>query len=448
MGEVSATFSDVALANLSPEDRYRLYCCKDSFGTILSLQPMIDDANEFGLLSLYKRIAHPLARVIIGMNRRGLLLDPIAKDNAIVDFEKQIAIRQKQLNEYAGRELLNDSSDLRRLLYEEMGLIPPCMTASGKHGAVDETSLKDLAAKYPDIAPLFDLQRELRGLNKTKSTFLEGIVPDQDGRVHPSFKIGPVTGRLACRKPNFQNIPVGPGREMFLAPKGKLFVYADFRQLQVRIFFVLGEDKGLLAALAAGEDPHDYNTRQLFELPPDVKVNVQQRKFGKTFFFGHLLFGGRIETIKTRGGALSYDIPIEQFQRMSDEWFAKRPTIKELRRKTEDDARSKRCVTSPYGRPRMLFDPKIEDAISKALNHPIQAAEADLVSESLIEVDKALPETLVLQVHDSIMLEVDKERAEEVKDQFVGILERPRPFIKNYSFPVEAKIGEHWSDFS
>ncbi len=83
-----------------------------------------------------------------------------------------------------------------------------------------------------------------------------------------------------------------------------------------------------------------------------------------------------------------------------------------------------------------------------AINAPIQGSAADILKKAMQEVSKELTrlgykDSLLLQVHDELILEVDKDKAEEISRIVKGIMER----TVSLSVPLiaEAGIGENWA---
>lgn len=428
-------------------ETFRKYNAKDAYSALRAVKPsLLRDMDEFGLRPVYERIVRPLGQVLVRLNAKGIYVDLEAKSAAIAAIHEKKKELQAQIDEICGRPMDVNGKEFKLFLYQELALIPPKVGKTGL-GSTNEDTLKKLGQKYPEIIELSNMAIELRSQDKMEDTFLKGATPMDDGRVYAGFRIGPVTGRLACRKPNFQNIPEGIGRKVFVAPKGYKYIYGDYSQLQGRIFAVLAADQPLLDALAAGWDIHDYNGRDMFDIHDlDVKLTTRQRYFAKTFFFGHILFGGSIESVQGRGAELLSDIPPERIAKLGEEWFDKHPKVKEYRARIEQELYTKRRLVGPFGRPRIFFDPP-KSAIRQAFNYPIQNGEGDMVALKLIEIDREHPNELCLQVHDSIMLETPDEQVEERAAWLKELLEQPLPEFGGYKFPVKISIGNSWGDF-
>ena len=106
-----------------------------------------------------------------------------------------------------------------------------------------------------------------RDLSKTLGTYghamREHLGPD--GRLHPEYLqvVGTNTGRLASRNPNAQNFT--PRLKPFMAPgPGRVFVYSDLSQAELRFATQLAGDDGLRVAFAEGLDIHTATAERMF----------------------------------------------------------------------------------------------------------------------------------------------------------------------------------------
>jgi DNA polymerase-1 len=82
--------------------------------------------------------------------------------------------------------------------------------------------------------------RELKKLVSTYGkTWFQKAYSSEAGRVYPAWRqIGTSTGRVASGErnvaPNAQNLPKSH-RKFFVAPEGRVFVDADYSQIEVRV---------------------------------------------------------------------------------------------------------------------------------------------------------------------------------------------------------------------
>lgn len=117
-----------------------------------------------------------------------------------------------------------------------------------------------------------DTMLTYRDLSKTLSTYGrtmgEHLWPD--GRLHPEYLqvVGTNTGRLASRNPNAQNFT--PRLKPYMKPPpGRVFVYSDLSQAELRFATQLAGDDGLRTAFEQGLDIHTATAERMFGVQLD-----------------------------------------------------------------------------------------------------------------------------------------------------------------------------------
>ncbi len=111
-----------------------------------------------------------------------------------------------------------------------------------------------------------------RDLSKTLSTYGHTMAEHlwADGRLHPEYLqvVGTNTGRLASRNPNAQNFT--PRLKPYMKPPpGRVFVYSDLSQAELRFATQLAGDEGLRAAFEQGLDIHTATAERMFGVQLD-----------------------------------------------------------------------------------------------------------------------------------------------------------------------------------
>ena len=88
-----------------------------------------------------------------------------------------------------------------------------------------------------------------------------------------------------------------------------------------------------------------------------------------------------------------------------------------------------------------------EMAKRAAQNMPIQGTEADLMKRAMLAVDEKIVKSglgeQILQIHDSILVEVTAENAENVEEILKREMENVAPEL-NVKLKVEVSIGKDW----
>ena len=146
----------------------------------------------------------------------------------------------------------------------------------------------------------------------------------------------------------------------------------------------------------------------------------------------------------------------EEAQDTVDAWYADRPEVKQWQAETIRDAQKDGFVSTIWGRQRKLPHIKSSDlrhsghAERAAINTPIQGSAADVVMSAMLKVHtddrlRDLGWTMVLQVHDEIIMEGPIESKDEALNILVALMEDPFEGISMVvDMVVDAKSANSW----
>ncbi len=223
-----------------------------------------------------------------------------------------------------------------------------------------------------------------------------------------------------------------------------MLVSADYSQFELRLAAILSDDIDLIRDFNNGVDIHTKTASEAFGVPID-KVTKSQRRAAKVINFG-VLYG-----MSVKGLAEAADMPITEAKQFIDNYFELRAPIKRKLEAILKQAKEEGYVETYYGRRRPTPDVKstnflIRQAAERAAqNMPIQGTEADLMKRAMIRVDKALPSgaELVMQVHDSLIVECDRDKVDEVKKVLKQEMETVAPELK-VRLAVDVTTGQNW----
>jgi DNA polymerase I len=406
---------------------------------------------ESRLLDVYRRIEMPTSIVLQRMERHGVLIDA----GALALQSEQLGARMMALeaaaHEAAGQPFnLGSTKQLGEILFDKLKL-PVLKKTMGGAPSTDEDVLVKLAEDYP----LPKILLEYRGCSKLKSTYtdkLPKMVNARTGRVHTSYsQATAVTGRLSSNDPNLQNIPIRTAegrriREAFVAPEGSLIVSADYSQIELRIMAHLSQDENLLRAFADGMDVHRATAAEVFGVPP-AEVSSEQRRYAKSINFG-LIYG-----MSAFGLAAQLGIEREAAKNWIERYFTRYPGVKRYMDTTRAQAKAQGYVETVAGRRLWLPEinspngPRRGGAERQAINAPLQGTAADIVKLAMIDVqrwldDAGLASTLIMQVHDELVLEVPQAELDTVRIELprrmAGVVELAVPLL------AEVGAGPNW----
>jgi DNA polymerase I len=405
------------------------------------------------LTKLAADIEWPVIPVLARMEHVGIELDTkyLAKfadevNDLVSDYEQQIyGHADKEFN-------IGSPGQLAEVLFETLKL-PTQGIKRGKTGYSTAASELD---KLRGQHPIIDLITQYREVAKLKNTYIDTLptMVDEDSRLHTTYALTIAqTGRLSSNDPNLQNIPTRTDlgrriRTAFVAGKGKQLVSADYSQFELRLAAVLANDTELIEMFNRGADIHMTTAAQVYGREQE-DVTKQMRRAAKVINFGILYgmspHGLSIATGMTREQAVDF---IARYKEL------RRPLFDYMDRLLEQ-ARKDGYVETIFGRRRPMPDIKASNFIVRqaaeraAINMPIQGTEADLMKLAMIKVDRLLREQhndcrMLLQVHDSILIECPTEVATNIGDLLKDTMENI------YKLPVRLDVdittGSNWGE--
>jgi DNA polymerase-1 len=313
--------------------------------------------------------------------------------------------------------------------------------------------LEELAAEDP--VPEKILRH--RTLSKLKSTYVDALpklINKKTGRVHTNFhQTGTATGRLSSKDPNLQNIPIkeAEGRRIrtaFIPAKGKIFLSADYSQIELVILAHLSGDPALREAFIKGTDVHRMTASLIFGAEPD-QVTPHQRRIAKTINFG-VMYG-------MSAFRLARELGISRREAGSfiEAYFNRYGKIHEFIRETVAGAEASGGVKTILGRERPIPAINSRNKTEKmgaeriAVNTPIQGSAADIVKLAMLRIDAAMKEKklasrLILQVHDELIFEVPKDEAEVMET----LVRKEMESVYKLSIPLRVSVesGTNWGE--
>ena len=413
--------------------------------------PLQEQLEARGGSALYHEIELPLVPVLARMETAGIGVDRAYLSDLGSGLRDRLAELEKGIYEDAGAPFnINSTLQLREVLFERLEL--PVLKKTPKGAPSTDASI---LVKLVDDHPLVQKLLDYRELEKLRSTYVDGLLPliGPDGRIHARFnQTGAATGRLSSEQPNLQNIPVRSEegltiRRAFVPAPGRLFIAADYSQIELRILAHLSGDAGLLDAFSRGEDIHLTTASRVFETPPD-EVTQGQRRFAKVINFG-VLYG-----MEAYGLAQRLKISTEEARDHIDAYFAQFPDIRDFLQGIVSAAKDTGYTTTLLGRRRYL--PELSSTNFRdrqmgermALNAPIQGSAADIIKKAMVALDQELKNrdeaTLLLQVHDELVLEADEAAVEQVAQLTTEMMEGVVEL--QVSLKVDLATGANWAD--
>ncbi len=400
---------------------------------------------------LAREVEWPLTPVLAEMEVLGVKLDVKYLKNFARKLEESISDLERTIYGHANYEFnIASPVQLADVLFVKLNL-PREGIKRGKTGY--STAASELE-KLRGLHPIIDLIGQYREVMKLKNTYVDTLpnMVDKNSRLHTTLNltIAP-TGRLSSADPNLQNIPVKTelGRNIrtaFVADKGNMLVSADYSQFELRLAAVLSGDEGMLEAFARDADIHTETAAEIYGVPEN-KVTKFQRSSVKAVNFG-IMYG-----LGPHGLSVSTGMDHATAQEFINRYFEIRPKLKKYIDELRRQAAEQGYVETILGRRRPTPDVKSsnfavrEAAYRAAINHPMQGSAADLMKMAMVGVAKKLDNDchILLQVHDSLLLECPSSKAKKVGKIAKEIMENIYPQLP-VRLKVDISTGKNWGE--
>ena len=403
------------------------------------------------LYNIYTEFDLPLIPVLYKMEKKGMLIDREYFSDLKDEYTKEVASLEKEIQNLAGADFnVNSPVQLSEVLFSKLALPVKGIKKTTRGYSTGAKELDKLKSEHPIVGKIIEHREAAKLLN----TYIIPMpdLADKDGRIHTTFTQNvTATGRLSSKDPNLQNIPVRTDegkriRQGFIAQPGKILVSADYSQFELRLAAILSNDQNLIDDFNHDVDIHTKTASEAFKVPMD-KVTKEQRRAAKAINFG-IIYGMSIN-----GLAEATHMNYAEAKEFMDNYRQLRAPIMVYMENTLKKAREDGFVETYFGRRRPTPDVKSSNFIIRqaaeraAENMPIQGTEADLMKRAMLHIDKALPEgaNLIMQVHDSLIVECDISQKDEVAKILKQNMESIAPEL-GVKLVVDVTSGSSWGE--
>jgi DNA polymerase-1 len=396
----------------------------------------------------------PTTRALLDMELLGVQVDVNYLKELDHKFDQQKAVLEneilRQFQKYqplsVGTKInINSNLQIAKLLQSQGAVLPKTQKGNFK---VDKQTLE--AWRHLPVVPLL---LEHSKIEKLKSTYTESLLEKQNnGRIYCSFNqlsrdikgntFGISTGRLSSSNPNLQNIPARTEegcllRKAFVSGTNKVFIDADFSQIEPRLVAHFTKDKTFVETYK--------NDRDIYQ--ELVEGTGRNRQDGKTFMLA-LLYGAQPKKLSS-----VFKCSEKEAENIVETIMGKLPGVTAWINRVKWEARQKKGVKTLFGR--WIPLPKINDGNKYermhwervAVNSIIQGSAAEIMKKSLIALNEAGYKS-VLTVHDEFLIEVheDLEGMPNMIETASNEIQRIMESIIKLEVPlkVDVGIGNNW----
>ncbi|KAM4807624.1 DNA polymerase nu [Rhinophrynus dorsalis] len=397
-----------------------------------------------GLWELFCNIELPLTTILAVMEMHKIQVNQEELKKTSELLRVHLKHLEREAHHAAGQKFkLSSSNELREVLFDKLHLHLQCTSKK-----LPRTSLRHLPStaepvlhQLQDLHPLPKIILEYRQIQKTKSTYVDGLLScttkSCEPYVSPTWnQTGTVSGRLSAKHPNIQGIPKLPvqilkqqyiqgkekeiitvnPRSMFISAKGYTFLAADFSQVELRILAHFSSDPELLKLFQESVSTDVFTTlaSQWKNIAPE-QVTPADREQAKRVAYS-VIYGAGKERLSECLGIT----PAEANTFI--ECFLQKYKVSDFTQRIIQQCHSKGFVVSLMGRKRPLPQITAQNfllrthAERQAVNFVIQGSAADLCKMAMIKISSVIAKSstltarLIAQIHDELLFEVEDQQ--------------------------------------
>lgn len=421
------------------------YSCEDAditFRLYLILKTLLEKEN---LCDIAYKIEFPLVTTLFNMERAGVKIDTIALSALSVSMGEELVTLTNNIYKTAGSEFnINSPLQLQQILFNKLNLTPSKKTKTGF--STDAQSLEQLQGEHEIIDHLLNY-RELQKLKSTYVDALPKMINPKTNKIHTTFsQTVASTGRLSSVNPNLQNIPVRAvlGKEIrkaFIPSDGRIFVCADYNQIELRIMASICNDQNLIYAFNNNIDIHTRTAELVFgvskeDVTSDMRRKAKEVNFGILYGIGSFGLKNRLQITQT------------QAKEIIENYFKTFKNVKSFMEESVEKAKEKGYAETILGRRRYLKNINSQNRVLRqfeervAINMPVQGTAADMIKLAMINIDNELKANklkskMVLQVHDELLFDTLLEE----KETIINLVKAEMEAAFKLNVPVLASVG-------
>ncbi|MHB1864918.1 MAG: DNA polymerase I [Candidatus Saccharimonadales bacterium] len=402
---------------------------------------------------LAREIEWPVITVLAAMERIGIKLDTNYLRKFSEQIEDSISDLAQQIYGYANQEFnISSPTQLADILFSDQNLNLP-VAGIKKTKTTYSTAASELD-KLRGVHPIIDLISQYREVTKLKSTYIDALPKqvDENSRLHTTFSLTTAqTGRLSSLDPNLQNIPIRTDlgrhiRTAFVASEGMTLISADYSQFELRLAAFFANDHELIDMFNRGADIHTLTAAQVYGRQQE-DVTKQMRRTAKVINFG-ILYG-----MSPHGLSVATGMTHEQALDFITKYKELRKPLFDYMDRVVEGAKKNGYVETLFGRRRMFPDIRSSNFVVRqaaeraAINMPLQGTEADLMKMAMNKCFDYLTGlhnncNLLLQIHDSVLVECPDPVVKNVADNLKEIMENV--YTLSVKLSVDVTIGKNW----
>jgi DNA polymerase-1 len=230
--------------------------------------------------------------------------------------------------------------------------------------------------------------------------------------------------------------------------KDHMLISADYSQIELRLLAHFSEDKVLVKAYENNEDIHKRTAMEVFDVSAD-EVDGNMRRSAKVINFG-ILYG-----MGPDGLSKALKQPRATCKEFIERFFERYPGVREYMDGNVAFGREHGYVQTLLGRRKYYRDLNSDNGMLRAgaeraaVNMPLQGSASDIIKLAMVRLNENLENeglkgSILLQVHDELVLSVPGKRVKEISE-LVGYTMSNVEKLK-VQMVVNVKAGPDWLD--
>ena len=449
------------------------YCTNDSRLTYGLAEFLMPELRRLGMVGLFQKEMEYL-KVLWKIERRGIQIDIPYLEAAYDELTIETGIAEKELWSAVGYEFnWRSPQQLSIALYDYLGFAKPenpfadeegiDYSQFGERNQYNETATSAFLLVEKAQHPLGKLVLHLRGTEKlrksirnsqTNNGYLDLV--DSNGALHANFNAtGSRIGRLACSKPNLQNIVSKYRsyemeedyidstirsdkynlRKAFIAREGYKLVGIDYRQMEMRMLAILAQESTLLELFQRNGDIHKDMAVRVWKVD-----DALHRQWAKAIAYG-LTYGMSIKKL-----AFKLNITIPEARILSEQYWTSFPRISPWLTKMQKECEHNKYVTYWSSR---IWREENKKFTYKAPQAIISGGCADILSIATLRTNAIIErqnwdDHIVSLIHDEILFEIKDSQVQESIPVLADAMEVDDLF--GYRFFTDTKIGPSYGE--
>jgi len=444
-----------------------LYNAKDACVTLeisKEIKTALDNSN---LTNFYYTYVHSLLNPLMDMQCKGFKLDLTRMEELKVEFLTLLEALQLKIDKAAGHEVNpNSAAQVKKLLYQEMGL-PPIYKRGTSSITTNKEALEKLQSKTDN-----EVLRDILQYRKISDRLSVLKTKTLKGRMHTSYNVAasietanthkvssqlqvvsaPVTGRLSSSSDvlgygtNLQNI-TPKMRCIFIPDTGYKLLSLDLSQAEARVMAYVANETEMIAMFERGESIHMFVASKVFNISMDEVV-----KGSREYDLAKRLVHGTNYGMEAGTFSAYAEVSYLEAVKYLDLYNRAFPAIKRYHNKIEKIITTWRPpkLTTPVGRQRVFYGRPSKKAVKEALAYIPQSTIADIlnlcgiVRLPFLFLKRKIDAQVLLQVHDEVVLQFRESEdviLKAVEDAFDYSIQINGKTLK---IPYEVNIGDTW----